>query len=223
MRMKFIVPVLLFFLSACSAQPAQPPGFIYTVVASTQKAAALQTESALRLARDTATPATLLPTMTLEATPTTYIYIRDTATPTPSLTPTPRLVTVFPDWKTGSVIKVGGGGGGTYKKFNELVGLEVMVVRTGGVKLRSTPNKAIGGPLEEKGSVFKLTGIMNKNPKQGWLFVQVIAADGNKYWVGGTEGDENAEPSASLIFYYPWLTPSPTPSNTPTPTGTPAP
>ncbi len=220
MKMKFIIPLLMFFLTACSGQPTQPPGFIYTVVASTQEVAALQTESARRSARETAEPVVLLPTMTLEATATTYIYIRDTATPTQSLTPTPRMVTVWPDWKKGDVIKMSTGGG-TNKKFSDLVGLEVIVIRSNGVKLRSAPSKAIGGLIEESGSVFMLTGIMNKNPQYDWIFAQVIAVDGNTYWVGGTIGDQNAEPSASLLFYYPWLTPSPTPSNTPT--GTPEP
>ncbi len=223
MKMKFIIPFLAFFLAACSGQPTQPPGFIYTVVASTQEAAALQTEAAMRSARETVEPVVLLPTMTLEATATTYIYIRDTATPTQSLTPTPRMVTVWPDWKKGTVIKMDGGGGGTFKKFSDLVGLEVIVIRPNGVKLRSIPSKAIGGLIEESGSVFTLTGVMNKNPQYDWIFAQVIAADGNKYWVGGTIGDQNAEPSASLLFYYPWLTPSPTPSNTPTSTSEPAP
>ncbi len=216
MRIRITVPVLFFFLSACSAQPTQPPGFIYTVVAGTQEAAALQTESALRLSGATSTPDMLFPTITLEATATTYIFVRDTLTPTPSLTRTPRVRTIWPDWRTGNVISVKGSGGGTFKKFSDLTGLKVIVIRQNGVKLRSIPNKAIGGPNEERGSVFTLTGIMNKDPKFDWIFAQVIAADGNTYWVGGTIGDLNAEPSASLAFYYPWLTPSPTPSNTPT-------
>ncbi len=215
MKIKNIVPILIFFLSACSAQPTPPPDFILTVVAGTQEAAALQTESAFRLSRGTSTPEMLLPTMTLEATATVYVFVRDTLTPTPSPTRTPRVRTIWPDWRTGDVISVKGGGG-TYKKFSDLTGLKVIVIRQNGVNLRSIPSKAIGGPNEEKGSVFTLTGIMNKNPKYDWIFAQVIAADGNKYWVGGTIGDLNAEPSASLAFYYRWLTPSPTPSNTPT-------
>ena len=220
-RKSALLLFILIFLPACSAQRSQDENLVLTIVAGTQESAALQTESAMRSARETAEPVVLLPTITLEATATTYIYIRDTATPTPSLTPTPRMVTVWPDWKKGNVIKSSGGGGGTFKEFSDLVGLEVIVIRPNGVKLRSIPSKAIGGEIEESGSVFTLTGIMNKNPQYDWIFAQVIAADGNKYWVGGTIGDGSAEPSASLLFYYPWLTPSPTPSNTPT--GTPEP
>ena len=99
-----------------------------------------------------------------------------------------------------------------------VLGAVVMVTRRNGVALRSIPSKAISGPMEEEGSAFTLTGVMNKNPEFVWLFVQVIAANGKTYWVGGSEGDENTDPRYSLRFYYPKLTPSPTPSLTPTPT-----
>lgn len=94
-----------------------------------------------------------------------------------------------------------------------------MVVRRNGVKLRSVPNKAQNGPLEEEGSAMTLTGIMNKNHEYGWLFAQVEAVNGQKYWVGGTEGEET-DPRQSFIFYYPYLTRSPTPSPTETTTPT---
>ena len=216
--------LILMLLSSCSAQPTQAPGFIYTVVAETQRAAALQTERAESLYTKTPTPATLRATLTLEATPTVYIYVADTPTPTPSATRTPRIRTTWPDWKTGDVIRMPSGSGeniGTNKKFASLTGLRVIVARANGVVLRPLPDKSIGGPKEERGSAFTLTGVMNKNNLFGWLFAQVIAVDGNTYWVGGSEGDENTDPTFALAFYYPELTPSPTPSSTPTPTPVP--
>ena len=71
--------------------------------------------------------------------------------------------------------------------------------------------------MEEIGSAFTLTGIMNKDPHRDWLYAQVIAVNGRTYWVGGSIGDE-ADPTTSLAFYYPELTVSPTPSVTSTST-----
>lgn len=213
---------LLFFLSACSGRATQPPGFIYTIVASTQTAAAYQTEMAELVNTKTPTPITLKATITPYPTQTVYVYTpppSETPTPTVTLTRTPRVVTEWPDWKSGEVIKMPSGSGGnigTNKKFSDLTGLMVKVVRKNGVVLRSIPSKAIGGPMEEKGSAFTLTGVMNKNPEFVWLFAQVIAADGNTYWVGGSEGDENTDPTYALAFYYPKLTPSPSPGPSPT-------
>ena len=215
---------ILVFLSACSSQPTQAPGFIFTVVAETQRAAALQTERAESLYTKTPILVTLRPTLTPYPTATTYIYVANTPTPTPSATRTPRIRTTWPDWKTGDVIRMPSGSGeniGTSKKFAGLTGLKVIVVRPNGIVLRPIPDKSIGGPKEERGSAFTLTGVMNKNNLFGWLFAQVIAVDGNIYWVGGTEGDENTDPTFALAFYYPELTPSPTPSSTPTPTPAP--
>ncbi len=211
---------LLLFLSACSFGSTQDPNFILTVVAGTQTAAAYQTEAAMFLYTRTPTPATLRPTITLQPTSTVYVFVptpSNTPTMTPSATRTPVIRTEWPDWKTGEVIKMPNGSGwniGTNKKFSSLTGLMVMVTRRNGVALRSIPNKAIGGPMEEEGSAFTLTGVMNKNPESGWLFAQVIAVNGKTYWVGGSEGDENTDPRYSLRFYYPNLTASPTPSPT---------
>ena len=77
----------------------------------------------------------------------------------------------------------------------------------------------IDGPVEEKGSALTLTGIMNRNDNYDWLFVQVIAANGKDYWVGGNV-DEDINPKIALDFYYPHLTTSPTPSSTATFTAT---
>ena len=214
---KTILLILLFaFLSACSAQGTQEESFLLTVVAGTQEAAALQTEMASRSLRATSTPAALLPTITVEPTATTYIFVRDTPTLTPTIyvTETPDIRTEWAEWKTGEVVSMRTGGG-TNKIFYDLVGLQVMVVRQNGVKLRSIPSKAIGGPIEERGSAFTLTGVMNINHQYGWLFAQVIAADGNKYWVGGSEDDDSTNPTFALVFYYPSFTVSPTPASTP--------
>ena len=167
----------------------------------------------------TPTLATLRPTLTLQPTATVFVVQFDTPTPSPSPTRTPRIITTWPDWKTGDVVSMPSGSGeniGTNKMFNSLKGLKVIVVRENGVKMRPIPSKAIGGPMEEKGSVFTLTGIMNKNSQFDWLFVQVIAADGNEYWVGGSvtgsEHDNGADPTVALKFYFPAKTPTPIPS-----------
>lgn len=222
---KVIILILsALFLAACSPKPSQDPGFIFTVVAGTQTAAAYQTDVARSLNTSTPTLATHRPTITPYPTGTTFVFVPSpsiTPTPLPSATSTPRIRTEWPDWKTGDVVKMPSGTGGnigTNKKFSDLTGLMVKVVRRNGVALRSIPSKAIGGPMEEQGSAFTLTGIMNKNPEAAWLFAQVIAADGNTYWVGGSEGDELTDPTYSLAFYYPYLTASPTPSLTVTPT-----
>ena len=213
--------LLSSFLFACAPQATPDPDYIYTAVAGTQKAAVFQTERARSFYTMTPTQATLRPTLTLEATPTIYIFTPDTLTPSPTVTRTPTLVTTWPEWKTGEVTTMPPGTGqniGTNKYFRVLDGLQVIVVRENGVGLRSAPNKAVSGPKEEKGSAFTLTGVMNKNPQYGWLFVQVIAADGRSYWVGGDIGDKDIDPTVALDFYYPDLTPSPTPLGTLTPT-----
>lgn len=216
--------VLTFLLGACSAPPTEPPGFILTMVASTQTVAAYLTEMAEADFTQTPTPIELRATITPPPTQTGFVYLMtpsSTLTPLPSLTPTPSMRTEWPDWKTGEVVRLSSGSGaniGTNKKFSDLTGLMVKVVRRNGVALRPVPNKAIGGPMEEEGSAFTLTGIMNKNPEFVWLFVQVIASDGNTYWVGGSAGDQNTDPRFALEFYYPKLTPSPTPGPSPTPT-----
>ncbi len=202
---------LFVFLSACSRQATQVPGFVYTAVALTQDAAAYQTKLARASYTSTPTSATLRPTITAYPTATIFVYRTNTPSPSPTLSPTPYLRTTWPDWKTGDVIRVRGVPG-TNKMFSSLKGLQVIVIRKNGVKLRSTPNKVVGGPVEEEGSAFTLTGIMNKNPEYGWLFVQVIAANGKTYWVGGSvddkDKDSNADPRTSLAFYYPKLTPT---------------
>ena len=223
-KRKIGIFLIALILAACSPKPSQDPSFIFTVVAATQTAAAYQTEMAQSLNASTPTLATRRPTITPYPTGTTFVFVPSpsvTPTPLPSATSTPRIRTEWPNWKTGDVVKLPSGSGGnigTNKKFSDLTGLMVKVVRRNGVALRSIPSKAIGGPMEEQGSAFTLTGIMNKNPELAWLFAQVIAADGNTYWVGGSEGDENTDPTYSLIFYYPYLTASPTPSLTITPT-----
>ena len=219
-----ILILIALVLVACSPKPSQAPGFIFTVVAGTQTAAAYQTEMAESLYTSTPTLATRRPTITPYPTGTTFVFVPSpsiTPTPLPSATSTPHIRTEWPDWKTGDVVRLPSGSGGnlgTNKKFSDRTGLMVKVVRRNGVALRSIPSKAIGGPMEEQGSAFTLTGIMNKNPELGWLFAQVIAADGNTYWIGGSEGDENTDPTHALTFYYPYLTASPTPSLTVTPT-----
>ncbi len=110
---------------------------------------------------------------------------------------------------------------GSNKMFSVLRNVDVIVVRKNGVALRDIPSKAVDGPMEVRGSAFTLTGVMNKNNDFGWLFVEVIAANGKKYWVGGSEGDKNTDPTVALEFYYPHLTTSPTPS--PSATLTPSP
>jgi len=216
--------VAIFLLSACATPPAEPPGFIFTVVASTQTVAAYLTEMAAAFATKTPTPMALRATITPPPTPTGFVYLltpSPTFTPLPTPTSTPRMRTEWPDWKDGEVISMPRGSGaniGTNKRFSDLTGLMVRVVRRNGVTLRPIPNKAISGPFEEKGSAFTLTGVMNKNPEFVWLFAQVIAVDGKTYWVGGSEGDENTDPRFALEFYYPRLTPSPTAGPSPTPT-----
>ncbi|MBT7071162.1 MAG: hypothetical protein HN855_09900 [Anaerolineae bacterium] len=230
-KRKFLVGLFLsiFILSACSPlETTQAPGFIYTVVAGTQTAAAWQTQAAEAHFTKTPTQATLRPTFTAYPTSTSFLFLvtpSSTPTLTPSATRTPSKLTEWPDWKTGSVVTMPKGSGeniGTNKFFRVLKGVQVIVVRGNGVALRPIPNKAIDGPMEEKGSAFTLTGIMNKNSDFGWLFVQVIAANGKTYWVGGSAGDGNIDPTVALEFYYPpQLTETPTPS--PSPTLTPPP
>lgn len=228
-RKILLLLIILVLLSACSPQPVEDPGLIFTIVASTQTAAAFQTGVPNSLNTITPTPATFLPTITLQPTSTVYIFVptqTNTPTPTSSATPKPVILTKWPDWKTGSVISFPRGTGlniGTNKKFSILTGVKVIVVRKNGVKLRSAPNKAGGGPLEEPGAVLTLTGVMNKNKDYGWLFAQVIAADGNKYWVGGSEGDDNTDPTVALEFHYPIETPVPTLEMSPTPSLVPSP
>ena len=219
----------LLFLSACSPQPVEDPGFIFTIVASTQTAAAFQTGIPSSLNTITPPPASLLPTITLQPTGTVFVFLptqTNTPTPTPSATPKPVILTAWPNWKSGSVISFPRGTGlniGTNKKFSILTGVKVMVVRKNGAKLRSAPNKAGGGPLEEPGAILTLTGVMNKNNDFVWYFAQVIAADGNKYWVGGSEGDDNTDPTAALEFHYPIETSVPTLEMSPTPSLVPSP
>ena len=226
-KRSFSLFLLLFmFLSGCSSS-SQEPNFILTVVAGTPTAAAYQTDAAESLYTRTPTPSILRATITLQPTATVYVFVptpSNTPTMTPSATRTPLIRTEWPDWKTGNVIKMPSGSGwniGTNKKFSSLTGLMVMVTRRNGVRLRPIPSKAIGGPMEEPGSAFTLTGVMNKDPERVWLFAQVIAVNGKTYWVGGSEGDENTDPTHALRFYYPNLTASPTPSPTLSQTPTP--
>ncbi len=218
MLRKLALLFMPIFLVACSAQPTQDPNFILTVVAGTQDVAAYQTQMGELLFTSTPTLATLRPTLTLQPTSTVVVLKINTPTPVPSATRTPRLRTTWPDWDTGDVISMPSGSGGNIgvtKVFGSLKGLMVIVVREYGVMMRAIPNKAMGGPWEEKGSAFTLTGIMNQNYDYGWIFVQVIAADGKKYWVGGSvtgnEHDNGMDPTAALKFYYPAKTPSLTP------------
>jgi hypothetical protein len=83
--------------------------------------------------------------------------------------------------------------------FNELAGVEMIVTRANGVKLRSIPNKAIGGDNVLKGTKLILTGLMNKNNEFGWLFVKVKTGGGSLGWVGGSEGDDT-DPRECLEF-----------------------
>ena len=157
MKQKKLVPFLLIlvFLPACAQQPTPDPNFVYTAVAGTQKAAAFQTERARSFYTMTPTQATLRPTLTLEATPTVYIFTPDTPTVAPTATRTPSLVTTWPEWKTGEVTTMPPGTGqniGINKYFRSIDGLQVIVVRENGVGLRSAPNKALSGPKEEQGS-----------------------------------------------------------------------
>ncbi len=218
--------MLIVLLAACTPPPMQDPSLIYTVVASTQTAAAWQTQMAEASFSKTPTQATLRPTFTPLPTMTSFVYqitASPTLTPTASATSTPPILTSWPDWKTGEVVVMPKGSGeniGTNKRFEVLVGVQVLVTRPHGVKIRAIPNKAMDGPMEEEGSVLTLTGIMNKNNEFGWLFVQVKAVNGQTYWVGGTDG-ENTDPRRSFEFYYPHLTTSPTPSPSATATASP--
>ena len=214
--------LILMLLSSCSSQPTQAPGFIYTVVASTQTASAYRTEMAGLSFPSTSTPilVTLRPSFTPYPTSTSFVFESITLTPTITETPTPQPLRDWPNWKTGEVVKMPSGSGaniGTNKKFAGLEGIMVMVVRKNGVALRPVPNKAIGGPMEEKGSAFTLTGVMNKNNDFVWFFAQVIASNGRNYWVFGSEWDEKTDPRSVLVFYYPRVVHSPTPTLTPTP------
>ncbi len=210
--------LVMFSLSACSPEPTQAPGFVFTVVAGTQTAASWQTQAAEASYTKTPTQATLRPTFTAYPTSTPFLYLAtesSTPTLTPSATRTPSPLTEWPDWRIGSIVTMDKGSGenvGSNKMFSVLRGVRVIVVRKNGVALRPLPNKALDGPMEERGSALTLTGIMNKNNDFGWLFAQVIAANGEKYWVGGSEGDHNTDPRVALEFYYPYLTTSPTPS-----------
>jgi len=226
MKKKIFVYMILsvVLLSSCiPAEATEVPGLIYTVVASTQTAAAWQTQAAAGVSpTKTLTPVVLRPTFTAIPTMTPFIY-KVTASPTltftPTATSTPPILTAWPEWTTGDVVVMPKGSGeniGTNKRFDILIGVEVMIVRKNGIKLRAVPNKAQPGPLEEAGSVVTLTGVMNKNKQYGWLFAQVKAADGQTYWVGGTEG-EDTDPSKSFIFYYPHLTELPELTETPAP------
>ncbi len=205
--------LMVFVISACTpfnAVPTPVPGIVSTIVAATQNAAALQTVAAMPPVTQTPTPTWTPrgPTITPFSTATTFVFVytpTNTPTSTPTITPTRVPVTEWPDWKTGTVISMPQGSGeniGTNKMFNGWKGVEVVVTRKNGVKLRSAPNKAIGGPMAERGAILTLTGIMNKNNDFGWLFVKVTAPDGKQYWVGGSEGEET-EPKECLAFYNP--------------------
>ena len=225
-----IVQILcaLIFLSACSSQQVEDPGLVFKIVASTQTAAAYQTGVPSSLNTISPKPATLRPTITLQPTNTVFVFVptsTNTPTPTASATPEPIILTSWPAWKTGSVISMPRGTGfniGTNKMFNILKGVKVKVIRKNGVKLRSAPNKAIGGPKEPRYSILTLTGVMNKNSDYGWFFAQVKAADGGTYWVGGWEG-EDVDPTESLEFFYQTATPAPTLSLSSTPSLIPSP
>lgn len=97
---------------------------------------------------------------------------------------------------TGSGLNIG-----VNKMFAAWEGVEMVIIRTNGVKLRSAPSNAVGGPMAEYGSLVKLTGRMNKNKSFGWFYVEVKVS-GSLYWVGGSE-DGNADPVNSLRFYNP--------------------
>ncbi len=195
-------------LAAClPLSPAQLPTPIPvgTLVAQTAAAAATQTEAArptdTPLPPPTETPTRTPPPPTETLTPTpTFVFLLPTLTYTPTNTFTPSPPTEWPDWKTGTVVKVKTGGG-TNKMFDVLVNAKVVVVRPNGVKLRSMPTKVVGGPKAPKGTILVLTGLWNKNYQFNWSFVQVTAPDGGTYWVGGTEGDDDTDPQAALVFY----------------------
>ena len=229
LKHRLIYLLMLFaMLTACTPfAPTQDPGLVFTIVASTQTAAALMTQMAQASYSKTPTQATLRPTFTAFPTMTSFVYeVTASSTPTPTLpsTPTPPVLTSWPDWKTGDVVTMEKGSGeniGVNKLFNILVGVQVLVTRSNGVVLRAAPNKALDGPMEERGSALTLTGIMNRNNEYNWNFVQVRAVNGKTYWVGGSAGDDNTEPSACLEFYYPFLTISPTPSVVPSTTPSP--
>lgn len=225
MKRKWLWHVLLsvFVLGACMPTPApQDPNLIFTVVASTQTAAAWQTQMAEASFSKTPTPPVLRPTFTPFPTMTSFVY-NLTSSPTPTYTPkptrTPKMLDGWPDWATGENVTMPKGAGqniGVNRRFPILVGVQVLVVRRNGVKLRSAPNKAESGPLEERGAALTLTGIMNRNKHYGWFFAQVKAENGSLYWVGGSYGEET-DPRQSLTFYYPFLTQSATPTITETP------
>lgn len=207
----------VLLLTSCTPAAAQDPGMIFTVVASTQTAAAWQTQLAEAAFSKTPTQATLRPTFTPYPTNTVFV-LRYTPSPTqtftPTITNTPSQLTEWPEWSTGEVVRMPKGSGaniGVNKRFYILAGVQVMVTRNNGVKLRDVPNKAQPGPVEEPGSAMTLTGVMNKNGEYDWLFAQVIAANGKTYWVGGSE-NEDTDPRNSFVFYYP--------KNSPTPNGT---
>lgn len=218
--------MLVVLLTACApSASAQDPGLVFTVVASTQTAAAWQTQMAQASFSKTPTQATLRPTFTPFPTMTAFVYEvtpSPTPTPTASMTSTPPILTSWPDWTTGEVVTMPRGSGqniGVNKRFKILVGVQVLITRTNGVKLRTVPSKAADGFIEVEGSALTLTGIMNQNKELGWFFVQVEAVNGKTYWVGGS-GNENNTPADSFVFYYPHLTISPTPTVSETPTMT---
>jgi hypothetical protein len=226
MLRKPIVYLLLsiILLTSCAPTPVpQDPGMVFTVVASTQTVAAWQTQMAESSFTSTPTQATLRPTFTPPPTMTSFVYEvtpSPTFTPTPSPTSTKPVLTSWPDWKTGDVVTMEKGSGeniGVNKKFYVLEGVNVIVIRGNGVGLRSIPSKAASGPQEDYGSILTLTGIMNKNSQYGWFFAQVVAENGQTYWVGGDEGSDK-DPRESFMFYYPRLTASSTPLSTDTAT-----
>ena len=182
--------------------PTQPAGVFNTVVVLTHDAASTQTAAFLPKATRTST-ATPTPRYTPTITPTptaTIIFFYYTTTPIG--TPTPLPITEWPPWTEGTVVEMPKGSGetiGTTKMFNELAGVEMIVTRNNGVKLRSIPNKAIGGDNVLKGTKLILTGLMNKNNEFGWLFVKVKTSGGSLAWVGGSEGDDT-DPRECLEF-----------------------
>ncbi len=225
MKRKFLFSILLSIalLSACMPTPVpQDPGLIFTIVASTQTAAAWQTQMAQSSFSPTPTQPTLRPTFTPFPTMTSFVYrvtASPTLTPSPTETGLPRILDDWPDWSTGENVKMAAGSGqniGVNRRFSILIGVQVLITRRNGVKLRSAPNKAQDGPLEEPGAALTLTGIMNRNKQYGWFFAQVEAVNGQTYWVGG-DYDGDTDPRNSLTFYYPFLTPSATPTFTETP------
>lgn len=220
------VLLAIFLLPSCMPTPVpQDPNLIFTIVASTQTAAALQTQMAQSAYSPTPTQQFLRPTFTLFPTMTPFVYnltSSPTSTYTPSPTRTPGILDGWPDWTTGENVVMPKGSGeniGVNRRFGLLVGVQVLVSRSRGVKLRAVPNKAQDGPLEERGSALTLTGIMNRNKQYGWFFAQVEADNGKTYWIGGDYGGETG-PRQSLTFYYPFLTASATPTITETPNAT---